>query len=558
MQVSDLLTQYQNNLSSGSEVSTKTKGIEQLVETVKQLKTGNIFEGTVNSIRGTQVILGLSSGQNITARLDAGLSLSKGQSVFFQVKSNDGEQIRIKPISMGAGQGNPTLMQALDAASLAVSEHNLNMVNAMMKEGMSIDSKSLQNMARQIGSVPGSQPETIVQMQKLQLPINANSVEQFENYKADRRQVLSQVQDLVAALGESFVGDAVDTQTMIGQNNRLVAFFGYPSMQEAIATGKAVYAEEMLPAEGQESVNLEYLSQKAGIFLQTLEDMDAYEAGTLGNTLDREAFADLQKIFGQMPSFIKEHANFFTAEGQLLPQTKADVFLQEVSVFLGQNDNRLSRESVQELLRSKGYQKLFSNLVTKEWTMEAQDLPKEHSISHLYEKMSQQIHDLEQLADKFPSAKETIQGTANSLSQNIEFMNQLSQMYSYVQVPIRLRGQNVNSELFVYRNGSRDKGADDELTAFLHFDMDNLGGVDISVKLLQKNVTANWYLEDADSLKLLEENMHLLTERLEKKGYTCSMKLEQDAKKIDFVEDFLKADQKSNGEVHRYSFDVRA
>ena len=36
------------------------------------------------------------------------------------------------------------------------------------------------------------------------------------------------------------------------------------------------------------------------------------------------------------------------------------------------------------------------------------------------------------------------------------------------------------------------------------------------------------------------------------------MKLEQDAKKIDFVEDFLKADQKSSGEVHRYSFGVRA
>ena len=558
MQVSDLLTQYQNNLSSGSEVSTKTKGIEQLVETVKQLKTGNIFEGTVNSIRGTQVILGLSSGQNITARLDVGLSLTKGQSVFFQVKSNDGEQIRIKPISMGAGQGNPTLMQALDAASLAVSERNLNMVNAMMKEGMSIDSKSLQNMARQIGSVPVSQPETIVQMQKLQLPIDANSVEQFENYKADRRQVLSQVQDLVAALGESFLDDAVDTETMIGQNNRLVAFFGDSAMQEAFATGKAVYAEEMLPAEGQESVDLEYLSQRAGIFSQTLEDPDAYEAGTLGNAIDREAFADLQKVLGQMPSFIKEHANFFTAEGQLLPQTKADAFLQEVSVFLEQNAGRLSKESVQELLRSKGYQKLFSDLVTKEWTVAPQDLPKEHSISHLYEKMSQQIHDLEQLADKFPSAKESIQGTANSLSQNIEFMNQLSQMYSYVQVPIRLRGQNVNSELFVYRNGGRDKGADDELTAFLHFDMDNLGGVDISVKMLHKNVSANWYLEDADSLMLLEENMHLLTERLEKKGYTCSMKLEQDAKKIDFVEDFLKADRKSGGEVHRYSFDVRA
>ena len=120
MQVSDLLVQYQNNLAAGSEISTGTKGIEQLVEAVKQLQPGNIFEGTVNSIKGTQVILGLSSGQNITARLDVGLPLQKGQSVFFQVKSNDGTQIRIKPVSLGGNVGNPTLMQALDAANLAV------------------------------------------------------------------------------------------------------------------------------------------------------------------------------------------------------------------------------------------------------------------------------------------------------------------------------------------------------------------------------------------------------------------------------------------------------
>ena len=79
MQISDLLVQYQNNLASGSEVSTGTKGVEQLVETAKQLQIGNIFEGTVNSIKGTQVILGLSSGQNITARLDKGVDLMKGQ-----------------------------------------------------------------------------------------------------------------------------------------------------------------------------------------------------------------------------------------------------------------------------------------------------------------------------------------------------------------------------------------------------------------------------------------------------------------------------------------------
>ena len=56
-----------------------------------------------------------------------------------------------------------------------------------------------------------------------------------------------------------------------------------------------------------------------------------------------------------------------------------------------------------------------------------------------------------------------------------------------------------------------------KLTAFLHFQMESLGNVDISVKMKQKNVSANWYLEKMDSLIILEENMHLLTERLQKK-----------------------------------------
>ena len=516
MQVSDLLVQYQNNLSSGSEVSTKTKGIEQLVETVKQLKTGNIFEGTVNSVRGSQVILGLSSGQNITAHLDAGLSLVKGQSVFFQVKSNDGEQIRIKPISMGGNQGNPTLIQALDAAGLAVGEKNLNMVNAMMKEQMSIDAKSLQNMARQMGQIPGSSAETIVQMQKLQLPIDISSVEQFEHYKANQREVLGQVQQLIAVLGDAFSQEDMSGTAATQLHNELVGFFGNTSMQEAIVEKQGLYVQEMQMPEGQEeSVNLQSLAQKASVFSQTLEDADTYAPGSLGAVLDENAYIDLQKQLAQFPAFIREHANFFTAEGQLRPQTQVDAFLQEISVFLGKNSEELPKEMIQKFLGSKGYQKLFLEFAERQFTMEPEDLPKERSVSQLYERMTQQIQGLQQLADKVPVAKDAVQTMTSNLSQNIEFMNQLNQMYSYVQVPMRLRGQNVNSELFVYRNAKGTKSEQEELTAFLHFQMESLGNVDISVKMKQKNVSANWYLEKMDSLIILEENMHLLTERLQ-------------------------------------------
>ena len=86
MQISNLVNQYNNNLASGGEVSTKSQGVEQLVSTVQKLTAGQVFEGTVNSIKGNTVILGLSSGQNITATLAKDILLEQGQSVFFQVK----------------------------------------------------------------------------------------------------------------------------------------------------------------------------------------------------------------------------------------------------------------------------------------------------------------------------------------------------------------------------------------------------------------------------------------------------------------------------------------
>ena len=56
MQISDLTNQY-TNTTSQTESMSGTRGVEQLVSTVRNLTAGNIFEGTVNSIKGNQVML---------------------------------------------------------------------------------------------------------------------------------------------------------------------------------------------------------------------------------------------------------------------------------------------------------------------------------------------------------------------------------------------------------------------------------------------------------------------------------------------------------------------
>ncbi|MCF0127495.1 MAG: flagellar hook-length control protein FliK [Pseudobutyrivibrio sp.] len=101
----------------------------------------------------------------------------------------------------------------------------------------------------------------------------------------------------------------------------------------------------------------------------------------------------------------------------------------------------------------------------------------------------------------------------------------------------------------------------DELTAFLHFDMEHLGSTDIYVKLKEKNVSCQWFLEDEKSLDLIEANIDILNQRLQEKGYNTTMTVSQGRKEADFVEDFLKAGLpagNSSSMVHRYSFDMRA
>ena len=49
-------------------------------------------------------------------RIEGKVQLSLGQSMFFQVKSNDGSQIAIRPFSVEGTGANYTLLQALSAA----------------------------------------------------------------------------------------------------------------------------------------------------------------------------------------------------------------------------------------------------------------------------------------------------------------------------------------------------------------------------------------------------------------------------------------------------------
>ena len=123
-------------------------------------------------------------------------------------------------------------------------------------------------------------------------------------------------------------------------------------------------------------------------------------------------------------------------------------------------------------------------------------------------------------------------------------MNQLNQAYAYVQLPLKLRQQNAHSDLYVYTNKKNLREKEGDLSALLHLDLEHLGSTD-------------FYLADELSFQLISGFTGQLAERLEQKGYTCEIKVENRKPQKNTVQEFLEQ-EKPQGKLHRYSFDVKA
>ena len=94
------LNQYQNLPTSLEAASNSKIATTGSTTTIGDLQAGTVFEGTISSVDKGKVTINLSNGQSMSARLDTGVSgIVEGQSLFFEVKSNEGGTVQIRPVS---------------------------------------------------------------------------------------------------------------------------------------------------------------------------------------------------------------------------------------------------------------------------------------------------------------------------------------------------------------------------------------------------------------------------------------------------------------------------
>ena len=613
MHISDMLGQYNRNISSGTEELKAASGMQKVVSTLEELSSGSVFEGTVSSVKNGKVTLALSDGQTITARLSGKVPLSQGTPMFFQVKSNDGATIEIKPYTGAGSGGNPILTNALTEGTVPVTERNLAMVDAMMKEQMPIDKQSLLNMARIANMNPGVDITTVVNMTKLGIPVSPEMAAQFENYMTDEHAILQEMDQAMNELADLAGSHDLTPDQAVQMNQKILSIL----LPEQTAAGESVNTEGQIEtggqttaegqiltggqttAEGQTTSEGQILTDgRLGAEEQTVNGEQTTTAGqaiqegtggqAIGEVLSDQQFSSLGRLLQNIPSLVEstklfpeameqdifidtledesvaqnlmtEDAAWKAVDGKTALDKNLTVsdFLRTVSQILSEN-NGMASQSIQKLFGSDAYKSLLRNVMEQQWLIQPEALKQEKKISQLYEKLEQQMRQVEDALKEAGVTKTRFPETAAEVRGNIEFMNQLNQAYTYVQVPLKMSGQNANGELYVYTNKKNLRDPDAELSAFLHLDLEHLGSTDVSVKMQHRNVKTNFYMADDASYDLVEKYLPILEQKLKDKGYQCTITMTKEEKKVSFGDDFLRKDMPQTGTLHRYSFDVRA
>ncbi len=602
MQIADYLGQYANtlaNASSAAPSSVQNAGTvtQSVVSELTQMQEGAVFEGSINAMDGSKILLGLQNGQTITARLEGSVNLMLGQSVFFQVKSNDGNTIAIKPFTDGQ-TFNPTIQKALDAAGMEMTKDTMDMVNRMMEEGLPIDKQSLASMRQTLMQNPYVSLDTAVTMTKLGIPVNSQLAAQFENYQNDRHSMLNEMNQVMEGLSKVYAKAPAFQLQQLNQQILSILQGAEKSqsgvqlfLEETLASQKEGVQEGLpqMPSDGQEPAGKQ-MADLAGKIpgLQTQQEFADKIQSQSGHQMSEAAAdesagasekASIQMADGkeavpprQLSELLSRHQiaqleaqlkeAFPKAEfGKLNTQLSAKEFLDAVAQQLEQHPS-FDKSALGRLFSGKEYHALLKEVMQEQWTVRPEELKTEHKVEELYQRLNRQMGQIEQLAKQTGMNTGQLSQAAAQVRDNIEFMHQINQAYTYVQIPLKMANQNAHSDLYVYTNKRNLRKKEGELSAFLHLELENLGTTDVSIKMLDKNVSTKFYLEDDASYDLIEEHLPQLTQRLEKLGYHCHVTVENREENVDFVEDFLQKSQPAKaankGMVHRYSFDVRA
>lgn len=552
MRLSSLFTQGNQQIQENSRdmsFSTLEKGLRNGMKEMEGKMPGQSVTGEVIEADGQDILLAIGKNQLLRARLSLAMDVEAGQQLTFGIKSIGGMKVVLSPLfeNMTSGSGAE---KALELAGLQRNEETMKMVEAMMKEGMKLDPDSLSSMYRTVNVHMDADINTLVQLNRMGLPVTEENITQLQSYKNYEGQVTEGVKILMGEVAEQLSSLAAsDNPEDVFTFLKVV--LGEPSGTENVQTEKNMAGDDNVIQTFKNAVMTEAPEENAGKEKLPFMPGMAEQAG--------------EKGLGMALSDVLQKAGFSeeTVNACLKGELPAKELLTELDRLV--KDGRLSTEQkngILELLKDNEFLENLKKGLTEKFLLTPDEVGEDGQVEKLYERLDSQLSRMNQALQGMAKENPALSQSIQNLSSNVEFMNQLNQMFTYVQLPLKLSGQEAAGELYVYTNKKNLAKKDGQVSALLHLDLEHLGEIDIHVSLRDSHVSTKFCLSDEKALDLVEANIDTLNQRLMKRGYSMDASFEQKDKAQHPIDEILDRDKKVSSKekvlISSSSFDARA
>ncbi|MBQ4069025.1 MAG: flagellar hook-length control protein FliK [Lachnospiraceae bacterium] len=496
---------------------------------------GQYFKGTILDVRNndSMVKILLSNDQTINASISGKMNLNIGEKVVFQVKEHFGDKLVITPTAYGDASGE-LISKSLLGASLPETPKNIALVKELINYKQPIDKDTVINLFKQTLSYPEANISSLVEMNAHDLPVSKENIQQYEAYKNSMHSFTSgissmadDVTDLLANSSLEYNNSVTDTTELFGK--LMDAFFTPDTLDSIVNQNES----------GKIDISISDDTNRMQTDMQNLENIEILD--------DNEA--EMQKSFTDVAK-------------EMLVNAKTNEEFKAAITYI--NENIGNKEELATIFNSTEIKeslkdKIMERLSLKPEMFEDDSISPKQKIDALYERLDNIEDKLSKALENNPKGSENLLEHSKQFSQNLNFMGDLNNLASYVQIPIKLSKEEANAELYVYNKKRGKVKPGETLTAFLHLDLENLGATDINVSLTNSHVTIKFSMTDYMSARLIDKHLSELEEKLVSQGYSvmCSSETVKQIEEESPARKILKNDEDVIN-IKKYLFDIRA
>ena len=577
---------------------------------IKNLMPGQMFEGNVADINETlaKIILGDNTVLNATLQEDVNINI--GDNVTFVVKDNTGGKIVLKPV-IESGINDRFIDKVLNTAGISVSSSHKEVVNELIKHGQPVDRQTILDVIRANVKYPDIPVSDVVIMNKSGIPFTDENVEMYSAFMKNEGKISEYVKNVVDDVADMILNsfENAGKEEIINFVEKLFNIFTdddsemadvipkgadgttgdetfrVPSDNYGIATDNAdnktdtnVNLNTAANANINENESVIFNKPDEQVQIKEKEQLPVREE-TAADTGEHEQvkesvndnpvkMSEKTDSFGGLKGNITEQLKETAQKlaGAVQNDTGDEIFI-ELKDKLFNLIMKLPDKETEKFIKSDEFLKVVKDTVKGRFFLKPDRIvmsdDSKKYIKDVLVKINRQMEELSDIVKNSVSKNEIDEKSAKTLLNdikntggNMNFMNDFNNhVASYIQIPVKFSNEETAGELYIY-NKNKKVTAEDGITAFLHFDLENLGATDIRIKLKGKGIKLSFELDDKISAGLVDEHFGQLQEKLEKKGYSVNYTVSEKKRENQSVlKDIM--DNGESGKIKRYTFDIR-